>query len=88
MTPESLINNGLVPAWVRYLAQDECGDWYGFAALPSVQEIPTGPPDFGYVEVWETGEGQSYVFIAAANKPNPRWRNTLFNCLEYNAHAA
>lgn len=77
MTPQQLIDEGLVPAWVNYLAQDGCGDWYGFNGIPHIQEVPTGPPDFAFVEIWDASDFENFIFIAS-DKPNPRWRETLF----------
>jgi len=55
-----------LPAWVRWIAQDRDGAWWGFEAEPNPGEL-----------AWYENEVGRYLRLFAGD-PNPDWRRTLF----------
>ena len=59
------LNSDLVPSWVKWIAQDPDGNWWGYEAEPHQH-------DYGWYEN-EIGR-----CIALTSAPaNPNWRTTL-----------
>lgn len=74
---EHVLASGLVPEWARYIAQDGCGDWWAYEALPYVADISTGPPDYFAIQIWEAPDATSFRYVMSDKRPNPDWKNSL-----------
>jgi len=61
----SVLNQDRLPAWVRWLAQDANGTWWGFEAEPHQADTSWYENEVGRYVRLETGE------------PNPQWRESL-----------
>jgi len=57
--------SGVIPNWVRWLAQDADGTWWGF-------EVEPNPSHCG----WYENELGRYLKLTRA-APNPEWESTL-----------
>ncbi len=54
-----------MPAWVRWIAQDADGAWWGFSAEPLIGDV-----------AWYENEVGRYLRLDDG-APNPNWRQTL-----------
>jgi len=55
-----------IPAWIKWIAQDENGSWWGFSVEPL--EHSTG---------WYENEVGDYVLLLKFQGNNKHWRETL-----------
>jgi hypothetical protein len=58
-------NEGSIPDWVGWTAQDENGAWWGYQVEPLQHDCG-----------WYENEVGRYTKLAEED-PNPEWRNTL-----------
>lgn len=65
MTVPTALADASIPAWVRWLAQDADGAWWGFEAEPHPGDV-----------AWYENEVGRYRRLAD-DAPNPDWRKTL-----------
>ncbi len=54
-----------MPSWVRWIAQDADGAWWGFSAEPLIGDV-----------AWYENEVGRYLRLGDG-APNPNWRQTL-----------
>lgn len=61
----SLLGDRVLPDWVRWLAQDASGDWWGYEVEPNQGHL-----------VWYENEVGRYLRLARG-EPNPDWQGSL-----------
>jgi hypothetical protein len=66
------LNIDAVPAWVRWVAQDEDGSWWGHEFQPSAK-----PHDL-FGGLWRQELGYEPIAPMGRGQPNPEWQAALY----------